>query len=554
MKTAFNCIILVGAVGIGLAAGFALRRHAAGRIDAGNADSAVATDASGRDGGPATRRAHAVKDDSPLATKLEHDLAMTSGVARWLCFLDALEKAGPNDFPRLMKLAAKDPAMLQLVAARWGSVAPHALYDYLATNFEKDFDRNLRDVAGNFICDWTKRDPDAAIAAMNEPGHVGMRDIWRHDVAATVVNNDAERGLKLFYDWHLESFGPRMNAINKWAAADPRHAAEFALQYPAGYVTQLTMEAVGKAWAKTDPPAALQFAAANPGEFGTALENATLKQWAGQDLNAAADWLAKADASTRNRLSASFVETWAKQDAASALTWSQENLTGSRLSQAVGSVLRGASEKDVAGAAALVTGMDPSAARAAGAASVAQKWFPEFAPGNTVPAKPEAIAWLGSLDTQSVRSALNQITWQWATADAKSMATFLQQLPSDNIPNYTDSVVARILARQHPQDALDWAASLPQDRGVNAGADAYSEWRRSQPDAAMNWFNDLPANDPRRQPFFEGAVRSLAWDPQSNDQLAAMNETEKAAARKVIEGMTLPDDRKARLLGALAAH
>ncbi len=340
-----------------------------------------------------------------------------------------------------------------------------------------------------------------------------------------------------------------MNGVAKWAAADPRHAAEFALANPANYVSELTMETIGKEWAKTDPIRALEFAANNPGELGSILATTALKQWAGKNLQGAADWLATADTTTRNRLSPSFVEAWAKQDANNALTWCESNLSGSSLAQAVGGVLRGAAEKDVVAAAKLVAELNPSRARAEAAAAVAKKWFPDGL-GSNKPANPAAVTWLATLDAESARRAVDDIVWSWATSDPGSMAAFLAS-SSDLFSEHAYDILAREMARKNPMEAIEWASHLPEDRGLSAGAEAFSEWRRSQPEPAKKWFNDLPAADSRRQPYFQGAVRSLAWDPQGAEQLAAMTGSERATARSTIEAMKLPEDQRTRLLEML---
>jgi hypothetical protein len=46
-------------------------------------------------------------------------------------------------------------------------------------------------------------------------------------------------------------------------------------------------------------------------------------------------------------------------------------------------------------------------------------------------------------------------------------------------------------------------------------------------------------------------MRTLAYDPQAAGQLAAMTVTERAAARRVIETMSLPEERRTKLLDAL---
>ena len=67
----------------------------------------------------------------------------------------------------------------------------------------------------------------------------------------------------------------------------------------------------------------------------------------------------------------------------------------------------------------------------------------------------------------------------------------------------------------------------------------------------MKWLNGLSTADARREPFFQSAIRGLAYDPQAAEQLAAMTGSDRAAARNVIETMSLPEDRRARLLDML---
>lgn len=269
-------------------------------------------------------------------------------------------------------------------------------------------------------------------------------------------------------------------------------------------------------------------------------------------LKAAADWLAGTDQRTRGRLGSAFVESWAKQDAAGALEWCALNLSGSSLAQAAGGVLKGVAEKDLAGARALVAGMNPSSARAEAAAAVAQKVFPDSLSEKPVP--PETVAWLRQLDPDTLKRALDQVYWRWMSSDTQGFADFLKTANTGHLPSHIYQNLARNLARKNPSEALAWASDLPPERGVEVGSEAFAEWRRSQPETAMNWLNKLPTSDPRREPFFESAIRSLAYDPRAADQLAAMTASERAAARRVIEGMSLPDDRRTKLLSTLAGR
>jgi hypothetical protein len=486
-----------------------------------------------------------------LATKLERDLAISSGVTRWLYWLEAIEKAQAADFPRLARLAQGDPAVLRLVASRWAELYPRHFFDTLVAASRGQGRLPVQELANILFREWPKRDPEAAIAALDSGENFGMRARWRVDAAETVIENDPERGLCLLADWHIDRFGPRMTAIAKWAAADPRHAAEFTLDHPAGYAPELTMEAIGKAWAATDPASALEFAAARPGGLASKLAGAALKERAGANLTDAASWLADADTRTRDSLSPAFVETWAKHDASGALDWCESNLGGISLIQAVGAVLKGAADTDIAGAAALVTSLSPSSARAEAAEAVATKWFPEMSSGN--PAKPEAIAWLSGLDPYSIKRVMDSfVEVNWASSDPASMAAFLTSSNAEQVSASAYTVLAREMSRRNPVGALEWANGLPGQQAIIVGGEAFASWRSAQPEAATQWFDSLPETDPRRQPFFQSAVRTLAWgNPQAAEQFAAMSPDQRADALGVIEKMTLPDDRRASLLAAL---
>ena len=563
MKIVINSVVILTAAALGLVAGFALR---AKRVSSAS-ESAPVTLAAPAAAHPARLKAShqrpelRPKDNSPLTTQLERDLAKSSGVTRWLYWLEALEKAAPSDFPRLARLAQDNPPALQFIAARWAEIAPRHFLDTLITEAKNSRGLPVQDLARVLFQEWPKRDPEGAIAALSEPGNSGMRHAWQMDVATTVIKNDIERGLRLFSEWHIGDYMPfydERGPVPKWAAADPRHAAEFTLQYPSAYLSQGVMKGIGEEWAKTDPAAALQFAAGTPGQLGSLLGTAALKTWAERNLNEAADWLAGADEPARNRLSPGFVEAWAKKDAVGALAWCEQNLSGSSLSGAVTAAVQGAGVKQVAATAALVAAMEPSPARAEGALAVARQWFPMLGgmagPSGNQTVGPETVAWLASLDSLSIKRVLDEETWSWATSDPSSMADFLLTMTNQALGDWPETCLARQMARRNPAEALAWAGRLPGNRALASGGEAYAEWRSSQPEAATQWLNALPADDPRREPFFRSAIRQLAYNPQAPEQLAAMSAQERAAARTAIEGMSsLPADRRARLLSGLTS-
>jgi hypothetical protein len=502
MRIRFQLLLIVLAAGLGLALGFALRANqgrSAAEVTAPPADAGAK-----RPGASKFHRRPPVSDDSPLATQLERNLTSSSGVTRWLYWLGALEKATPRDFPRLARLAKGNPTMLGLVATRWVEVAPHHLFDTLVAASKGLETLPVQELARVLVSEWPKRDPEAAIAAFNEPAAMGMWHAWRLELAAAILDTDVERGLHLMAEWHIENNAVGLSAAAKWAAADPRHAAEFTPANSTGYMAQETMKVIGKEWAKTDPAAALAFAATRPGGLSAALVTTVLVEWAARDPDEAAQWLAGADGQTGNRLTPAFVKGWAETDTASALAWCADNLTGSNLVAAVEGAIAGAAEKDVAGAAALVTAMEPSPARAAAAVAVARQWY-----GGDRPLQPEAVAWIVGLDPVSAGPVASGLLERAIPgSDPKTIAAaFLAAANSGRIPDVYYLNVAGALVAQDPPAALDWASQLPGGLGLAAGREAFRQWGEAQPQAAMQWFNALPSADARREPFFRVAAQ-----------------------------------------------
>jgi hypothetical protein len=548
MKLFVNLLMILVGAAVGLVVGFALKSKPADALQLTRSGAPAKTNSvlplKAESSFLSKRAARA--DDSPLATKLERDLSMSSGVTRWLYWLEAMEKATLADFPRLAQMARGNPALIRLVASRWIEMDPKHMFDTLASA-RNGADFPVSELQRLLLDEWVKRDIDAAIEAMKHSDGMWSRN-WRNNFASSVVTKDVERGLRLMSEWNVDSYGPSMTPVKKWAAANPRHAAEFALAHPAGYATRLVMETVGKEWARSEPAAALEFAVSKHGEFASILASSVLKSWTERNLNEAADWLAKADSSARTRLSPAFVEAWAKYDAASALKWSEANLTGITFANAAAALVKGAGQTDLAGAAELVKSMGPSRARGEAASALMERWMPEDE-SKRVPA--EAIAWLKGLDSESIKRVIEQVQWRWSEADPKSFGALISSLSPDQLSSSTYSTLARNMARENPTEALEWAGKLPEAHRLTAGNEVFGEWMRSQPEAARQWLNGLPPNDTRREPFFQNAVSTMAYDARGAEQLAAMTPAEQSAAKKYIEKMTLPEDRRTKLLEAL---
>src|SRR5262249_17523705 len=111
-KWALRALLILVAAGLGLAIGGAWRgrRDQEPSVESRETTTSNTSARLSRPGTAGDRADSKAKDDSPLATQLERSLSISSGVTRWLYWLEAIEKAAVSDFPRLAMLAKSDPA------------------------------------------------------------------------------------------------------------------------------------------------------------------------------------------------------------------------------------------------------------------------------------------------------------------------------------------------------------------------------------------------------------------------------------------------------------
>src|SRR5881396_79098 len=139
MKIVFKSLLMIVAAGGGLALGFALRGKTVSNtsaMPAGQSPPATVSEAKRTRVSTPPARAR-INDDSPLTTELERDLSMSSGVTRWLYWLEAIEKAAPADFPRLLRLAQGNAAATRLVSDRWIELYPRHVFDTIVAALKK---------------------------------------------------------------------------------------------------------------------------------------------------------------------------------------------------------------------------------------------------------------------------------------------------------------------------------------------------------------------------------------------------------------------------------
>ena len=548
-------LLILASAAVGLGSGLALRHW---RRPAPSAETS-----SGRDfAATVTLPKLIARHPSALADRLEADLSLSTGVTRWLLWMTAVEKASLSDYPRLALLAKDLPGALRMLGAQWVKLDPRHMFDSVLELADSDALGQARhQLSDVLLSEWPKSDPEAVLNAF---GGRGVPSAWRMTALNTLFEADPERAIRAMSAWNVSNYSPSMKGVAAWAARDPRHAAEVAIAHQAGYGSRTLIEKIGAEWSKSDPEAALAYALDTRHPLAHSLAEHVVRSWADRDIVKASEWLAGSDGPTRDRLLPAFAEAWGKKDAAAALEWCRQNASPGIQAEIVSSLVRGTARKDLAEAAALVSQLEPSAARTRAAVAVAdaareKSWFPGYMtsrPGETV--KPEALAWLDGLDSESRREALSQVYWAWVEADPRGLAGYLDTPTGQDAPDRAFVSTAQNLARLNPKEALDWAGQLRDSAKNEALSTTFGAWLGSQPKTAMDWLRSLDSADSRRAALFAGAVsHAIPWSAQHNhpdarDVLAeALSKGDPTAARGAIDRLGLTGDEQLRALQVL---
>jgi hypothetical protein len=124
------------------------------------------------------------------------------------------------------------------------------------------------------------------------------------------------------------------------------------------------------------------------------------------------------------------------------------------------------------------------------------------------------------------------------------MAAFLESKQIDGLPGYIYSNLARTLTRRDPVGALELSARLPGLASIEAGNEAFTTWRQSQPEAASEWLAQLPGDDPRRKTCFQNAIEDLAGDALKIELLVQFAAVDPDNAMHVVKNSHLPEERR----------
>lgn len=459
---------------------------------------------------PAARASTNHSDKDGLAA----ELARQTGALRWLYLLGAAEKATAADMQQLLRAADGMPGALRMLAVRWAELDPQHMFRTLCADASRYRAGGEADLTANYDLphilfeEWTKKDPEAAIAALNDRGVIPRVESLRYSLTNTVMKSDPARGLKLMTDWNITSFIPDMDGITKWAQQNPRVAAEAAASANLGHAASEAMQRIGKAWAASDPAAALEFAAEKRGLAGIHLAQSVIAEWAQHDLSAAiAHVSAQNDSLALTRLGIPLVEAWAKSDPQAALVWANENLKGEARAAAAASVVKTMAAQDINRAAEFIGGLEPGGAKNRAVNQLVETWLGKDRKEDAT----AALTWMAALpDVDARRQAMEQSSWRLFYAAADETIAFLNSPQGATAPQQLFDRAAQHLAQKNPESAMQWADALPPGHRRDARDAVLGEWMSTRPDAAMEWVRAQPKGG-QRDASITAATMHLAW-------------------------------------------
>ena len=171
---------LAVAAALGLAFGSAMRKYRANAAPA-QAESHLASpaaaglargDSRGSLTGATERRAD-------LAAELSKNLSLSTGVTRWLYWIEAIESAELADLPRLAQLANGDARATKLLGDCWIERDPRHLFDTIIAAPAARLNIPGEDLMRQLLDQWPGKDPQAVVAAVNEAGDAAILKDWR---------------------------------------------------------------------------------------------------------------------------------------------------------------------------------------------------------------------------------------------------------------------------------------------------------------------------------------------------------------------------------------
>lgn len=327
------------------------------------------------------------------------------------------------------------------------------------------------------------------MAVLNTLGHVWA--IADRSAAWTYLTDPKRTSSDPHNTLNLGQFEALRGLLSEWMRSDVPGALERARSLsPRTHQTELLTSLYPQlleAWTHVDPLAALdwlldrsEFAETQPYILGK-----LFKHLVEVDLTSAVGRFERISPKDQNQWAPVLAAEWANRDPRSAVSWAQ-----ARWQQGMGpeALLRGTEswiKTDPVGAAAFIREILPTVTQPAEQLEFAQLW---------VTAEPSAgLDTLRSLvPTEALEARLKQALPASVPADPLTAANAALKISNPLVRGQTVATVGFQWGARHPEDAMDWAASLPQggERSM-AIREIYRAWTINQFESATTSLNRL---------------------------------------------------------------
>jgi len=474
-------------------------------------------------------------------------------------------------------LAEQSPMeALDLVLAQQGSQQlGYGVYQAVAASMEKDPEGTLARVQtienkmvrqramSSAINTLAMKNPEKALDIYLNSDMSGQNDYSLHTIFNQLAQKD--HGMAAAALDKIQDDQKRMRAmsglLSSWLREDPAGAWEWAQKQPlAGQTHQDARYQALTTWAQSDPEAALQAAQALPDRVRQQTLPQIIGSWARQDPEAALSWITSSDNPTvmenafrnisysdgvepkrlfdlvmekmpagnafRNTVS-QVVSRWAQKDPQAAAAALETLPPGDAFNNSAGNLVRQWSKKDPAAAFNWVKSLPEGSGRN----DTIRNWF------NTVAGDQPNLAetYYRKLSLDEQNRVASSIASSLVASDPAAAIQFSATVADEKTRQRTQESIARSWARQNPQQAARWAASLPQEQKSRAIRNVVDSWADKNVEAAAEWLASMPADQSLDEATRSLTRRLVGVDPEAAMSWAGSIVEEKDRQRAVID-------------------
>ena len=428
---------------------------------------------------------------------------------------NATSPAAPRSEPpsRQPSAAPAPPKLLEIAALADDFERNHALYRLVAGTGRAQVENLLaqtldlrpslhrHDIVRVLYVRFASIDPVAALEHLlgshQQPRSslTAIFRVWAHtDLdeavrrAATLDQSDKGVVARAFFDmdmpvWQRQDIAEQLNATTalaqilareELASGTPEQAWANALASPPGRQRQRQLSIAIQAWAERDPEAALRAASELGGDGSLYLGASVLTEWVKRDRRAALNWLSLQDSSRRTQiLTMAMARGLAEAGITEALE-ALEEVPGWARQDAQQAILRRWMNVDAAAAVAWIASL-PLTDQQALSYSVAHEYSKRDPRG--------AFNWAMSADPKIRDRLLSSV---FISIDDAAIAEQLFRSIADSALR-VDLAHALFLGHGdgEPVAALRWAATFPDDVQDELRTHIFSNWAKTDPDAAV---------------------------------------------------------------------